>query len=181
MPLTRIRRIGLPLVAAIAVSAAVAAPAIAAPGSPSGTGTFKTWSKAQAEAGFKLYKPTDVYGLPNVGHVVVTICEVTGLTKKRVVSVNYGSYLTHNLALQQTNADQACGNGDEGTYLGTLSVHGIKAQLYGYCGLPGAPACTATKVELWLTWKHAGVFYVASSYNESRARLQHFAATLKAA
>src|ERR1700733_13736171 len=106
MPLTRIRRIGLPLVAAIGVSAAVAAPAIAAPSMSAGTGTYKTWSKAQAEAGFKLYKP-------NVGHVVVTICEVTGLTRKRVVSVSYGNVISHGFALSQDNAGQQCGNGDE--------------------------------------------------------------------
>jgi hypothetical protein len=181
MPLTRIRRIGLPLVAAIAVSAAVAAPAIAVPSTSAGTGTFKTWSKAQAEAGFKLYKPTDVYGLPNVGHVVVTICEATNLTRKRVVSVSYGNYNSHNLALQQNNAGQACANGDEGTFLATERIHGIKAQLWGFCGFNGAPACTASRIELWLTWKQHGNYYVASSFNESRARLLHFAATLKAA
>jgi len=181
MPLTHIRRIGLPLVAAIAVSAAVAAPAIAAPSMSAGTGTYRTWSKAQAEAGFKLYKPTDVYGLPNVGHVVVTICEVTGLTRKRVVSVSYGNVISHGFALSQDNAGQQCGNGDEGTYLAAERIHGIKAQLWGFCGFNGAPACTATKIELWLTWRHGSDFYLASSFNESRARLLHFAATLKAA
>jgi hypothetical protein len=180
MPLTHIRRIGLPLVAAIAVCAAVAAPAIAMAGTPSGVGTYKTWAKAQRAAGFHLYKPTVSYGLRNVGHIIVSICEAQGKTSKHVVSASYGNFNTHSLALSENNSGGPCGNGDEGTYLGTYRVHGIKARMYGYCDMPGAPSCSSTKIELWLTWKHKSVYFVASSYNESRKRLVHFASTLKA-
>jgi hypothetical protein len=180
MPLTRIRRIGLPLAAAIAVSAAVAAPAIAATGTPSGVGSYKTWAEAQRAAGFQLYKPTTSYGLPNVGHVIVSICELPGKTSKHVVTVSYGNFNSHALELSQNNAGGACGNGDEGTYLGSYRINGIRAQLWGFCGFNGAPSCKSTKIEIWLTWKHRSDYYVASSYNESRSRLVHFAATLKA-
>lgn len=45
MALPRIRGIGVPVVAAIAVSTAVAAPAIATPGLAPGISTYKTWRK----------------------------------------------------------------------------------------------------------------------------------------
>jgi hypothetical protein len=45
MALPRIRGIGVTVVAAIAVSAAVAAPAIASPGLAPGISTYKTWRK----------------------------------------------------------------------------------------------------------------------------------------
>ena len=181
MPLTRIRRIGLPLVAAIAVSAAVAAPAVATPGTLSGVGAYKTWAEAQRAAGFQLYKPTVSYGLRNVGHVIVTICENPGKTSKHVVTASYGNFNSHSLALSENNSGGACGTGNQGNYLGSYRIHGIKAQLWGFCGFPGAPSCSSTKIEIWLTWADKGIYYVASSYNESRTRLLHFASTLKAA
>jgi hypothetical protein len=85
MALTRFSRIGLPLVAAIAVSAAVAAPAIAVPGLASRIGTYKTWAQAQKAAGYQLMKPTATYSLPNEGHIIVSVCEVQGETSKRAV------------------------------------------------------------------------------------------------
>jgi hypothetical protein len=57
MSSTRIKRIGLPFATAIAVSAAVAAPAMASPATPAAAGTFKTWAGAQQAAGFKLLQP----------------------------------------------------------------------------------------------------------------------------
>jgi hypothetical protein len=181
MTLRSIRRIGLPLVAAVAALAAVAAPAVATPGTASGTGVFKTFPEAQAAVGrgFQLYKPTTSYSLPNVGHVIVTICEVQGKTNKRVVTVSYGNFNTHSLALTQDDASGPCGDGAEGTYLASYRIHGIKAQLWGYCGILGAPACSSTKIELWLIWQHTSDYYVASSYNESRTRLVNFASSLK--
>ena len=181
MALTGIRRIGLPVVAAIAVSAAVAAPAIATPGLASGVGTYKTWAQAQKAAKFKLYKPTVTYSLPNVGHVIVSVCEVSGETSKRVVTVSYGNYNTHNLGLSENNSGRACGDANEGTFLGNYKIHGIKAQMWGFCDMLGAPSCSNAKIERWLTWKSKGVYYVASSFNESRARLVNFASKLKAA
>lgn len=60
-------------------------------------------------------------------------------------------------------------------------MHGLRARLWGFCDFLGAPACTSSKIEMWLTWRHNADFYVASSFNESRRRLLHFASTLKAA
>jgi hypothetical protein len=181
MPLTHIRRIGLPLVAAIGVSAAAAAPAVAMAGTPSGVGTYKTWAEAQKAAGFKLYKPTTTYKLPNVGHVIVSVCEVSGATNKRVVTVSFGNFNTHSLELTQNNYGRACGDGNQGTYLGSSRVHGVPAKLYGFCNMLGAPSCSSAKIEMWLIWAHKGVYYVASSFNESRKNLENFASTLKAA
>jgi hypothetical protein len=45
----------------------------------------------------------------------------------------------------------------------------------------GAPSCSSAKIEMWLIWAHKGVYYVASSFNESRKNLENFASTLKAA
>lgn len=179
MALSRIRRIGLPAVAAIAVSAAVAAPAIAAPGLAPGIGTYKTWAQAQKAVGFKLYKPTVTYGLPNVGHVIASVCEAS--TKKRVITVSYGSFNTHNVGLSENNSGAGCGDGDEGTFLANYKIHGIAAKLYGFCDILGAPACTSSKIELWLVWKTKALFFVASAFNESRKNLLNFAAKLKAA
>lgn len=181
MALTRIRRIGLPVVAAIAVSAAVAAPAIATPGAASGIGTFKTWAQAQKAAKFKLFKPTVTYGLPNVGHVIVSVCEVANKTDKRVVTVSYGNFNTHNLGLSENNSGGNCSSADEGTFLANYKIHGNKAQLWGFCDILGAPSCSSAKLELWLTWKSKGVYYLASSFNESRAHLLNFSSKLKAA
>jgi hypothetical protein len=181
MPLTHIRRIGLPLVAAIAVSAAVAAPAVAMAGTPTGIGTYKTWAEAQHAAGFKLYKPTTSYGLPNVGHVIVSVCESAGKTSKHVVTVSYGNFNSHSLELTQNNSGGPCGDANQGTYLGSYRIHGILAKAYGYCGILGAPSCSSAKIEVWLSWQHKGVYYMAASYNEPRKNLVHFASTLKAA
>ena len=117
MPLTHMRRIGLPLVAAIAAFVAVAAPAVATAGTPSGIGTYKTWAEAQRAAGFQLYKPTTSYKLPNVGHVIVSVCETAGKTNKHVVTVSYGNFNTHNVGLSENNSGGGCGVGDQGTFL----------------------------------------------------------------
>jgi hypothetical protein len=179
MALTRIRRIGLPMVAAIAVSAAVAAPAIAAPSLAPGIGTYKTWAEAQRAVGFKLWKPTVTYNLPNVGHVIASVCEAA--PKKRVVTVSYGNFNTRNVGLSETNSGGGCGVGDQGTFLANYKIHGVAAKLYGYCDILGAPSCTSAKLELWLVWKTKALFFVASSFNESRKNLVNFATKLKAA
>jgi hypothetical protein len=180
MSLTPIIKVGLQLAVAVAASVAIAAPALAAPGGPAGTGTFKTWGQAQHAAGFSLVKPGTTYGLKNVGHITVGICEVPGKLSKRVVSASYGSFGSHSFALVQDNAGRLCGGGGyAGTYLGSYKIHGIKAKLYGFCNVLGGPLCTNPKVELWLTWSHKASYYIASSFNESRKRLVTFATDLK--
>jgi hypothetical protein len=186
MSLSRIRRAGLPIVAAIAASAAVAAPAIAAPAIPiaspaamAGLGTFKTWPEAQKAAGFKLMKPGTSYRLPNIGHIVVSLCEVPGKTSKRIVSDSYGSILKQSLSLVQDNASGPCFSGASGTYLGKYKIHGVTAVMYGYCGFGGAPSCSSTNIEIWLSWQVKKVYFRASAHDEARSRLVHFASVLK--
>jgi hypothetical protein len=177
MSLRYLGKFGLPVAAAIAVSAAVAAPALAAPGQAAGTGTFKTWPKAQQEAGFSLLKPGTTYGLRNVGHVVVSACEIS--QKKRTVSAYYGSIMHASLSLTQNNAGRNCAIGSfPGTFLGTYRIHGVKASMFGYCGTGVEPACSSSDIAMWLSWKVKGDYYTASSHDETRARLAHFAATL---
>jgi hypothetical protein len=178
MSLTRIKRIGLPLAAAVAVSVAVAAPAMATPASPAANGTFKTWAKAQNAAGFRLLRPGTTYGLRSAGQISVGTCETS--PRKRIVSAYYGSFLKTGLGLEQNNAGKSCSFGSTaGRKLGTYRFGGHTATLYGYCGYTGTPACTSTKIELWLVWKSRGNYYIASSHDQTRARLVHFAATLK--
>ncbi len=176
MSLAHFKRIGLPLAAAIALSAA-AAPAVASPGTATGTGVFKSWPKAQQEAGFKLMKPGTSYGLPDVGHILVTSCLAD--PHKRDVLASYGSILHKSLALEQDNAGRPCHSGYPGTALGTYTIHRHKAHLYGYCGFGAAPSCKSTDIELWLTWKVKSDYYVASSHDEPRKDLVHFADVLK--
>lgn len=90
MSLTRIKRIGLPLAAAAAVSVAVAAPAMATPANPAANGTFKTWAKAQNAAGFRLLQPGTTYGLRSAGQISVGTCETS--PRKRIVGAYYGSF-----------------------------------------------------------------------------------------
>jgi hypothetical protein len=156
-----------------------AAPAIAAPATPASTGTFKTWPQAQKAAGFKLMKPGTSYGLPNVGHIVVSMCEVPGKTSKRIVSVSYGSIIKKSFSLAQDNASGPCFSGAAGTYLGTYKIHGATAHMYGYCGFGGAPPCSNASIEIWLTWQVKKVYFRASSHDEARSNLVHFASVLK--
>lgn len=176
MSLAHIRRIGLPLVAAIAVCAA-AAPAVASPGTTAGIGMFSTWPKAQQEAQFTLMKPGTTYGLHSVGGILVTAC--LAARHKGDVVASYGSILHKSLALEQDNAGRPCHSGYAGTALGTYTIHRHKAHLYGYCGFGAAPACSSTDIELWLTWKVNSDYYVASSHDESRTSLVGFADVLK--
>jgi hypothetical protein len=178
MSLTRIKRIGLPLAAAAAVSVAVAAPAMATPANPAANGTFKTWAKAQKAAGFKLLQPATTYGLRSAGPISVGTCETS--PRKRIVIAYYGSLLKTSLGLEQNNAGKSCSFGSfAGRKLGTYRFHGRTATLYGYCGYTGTPPCSSIKIELSLVWKSGGNYYVATSYNQTRTRLVHFASTLK--
>jgi hypothetical protein len=178
MSLTRISAASLPLAAAIAVSAALAAPAMASPASPAATGTFKTWAKAQQAAGFRLLQPGTTYGLRAASRIAVGSCETS--PRRRLVTAYYGSFLKTGLGLEQDNAGKSCSFGRfPGRTLGSYRVRGNGATLYGFCGYPGTPSCTSKNIELWLVWKSGGNYYVASSHNETRSRLVHFASTLK--
>ncbi len=171
-------KMSLALVTAVAVPAMLSAPAIAAPVHPAiGTGQFKTWPEAQRAAGYPLKKPGTTYGLRAVGRILVDKCY--NHAKKRVVTVNFGSLLHRDLGLVQDDASGACQAATAGTKLGTYKIHGVKAHMYGYCDLNGAPRCTAKDIELWLVWKNKSHYYTASSHDFSRYKLWLFASKLK--
>ncbi len=180
MPSRRKMQIGLTLLTAVAAPAMIIMPAIAAPAHPAtGTGQFKTWPEAQRAAGYALMKPGTTYGLRAVGRILVDKC--FNHVKKRVVTVAYGSLLHRALGLVQDNASGACQGTIVGTKLGTYKIHGIKAHMYGYCDLNGAPPCTWTDIELWLVWKDKTHYFTASSHDFSRYKLWLFASKLKKA
>lgn len=174
MPSSRIITSSLALVAAFAAAAMLVTPALASAGRPAmGTGQFRTWPKAQHAAGYKLLKPGTTYGLKMVGRIVVDKC-VTN-TRKRVVTVSYGSLIRRGLGLVQDNASGSCDTNYTGTRLGTWKLHGVTAHMFGYCGFNGAPSCSKPNLELWLVWRIKGNYYTAFSHNFSRHKLWLFA------
>jgi hypothetical protein len=178
MSLTHIRKIGLPLIAAVAACAAAAAPAMAAPAYFAGT--YTSWAKAQHAAGYNLLQPSTTYHLRADGPISVSTCEAS--PKHRVVTASYGSLMSASLELQQDNAGRPCTfSATEGTPLGTYKIHGHAASLAGFCGFTGAPSCTSKDIELSLTWTVKGDYYAAYSHDEARSALEHFATSLKKA
>jgi hypothetical protein len=174
MPSSRITKASLALVAALAVPAMLATPALASAARPAAsTGQFKTWPQAQHAAGYALKRPGTTFGLKMVGRILVDKC-VTN-TKRRVVSVNYGSFIHRGLGLVQDNAAGSCDMTSAGTSLGTYKIHGMTAHMYGYCNLSGAPPCSSVNIELWLVWKSKSFYYTASSHDFSRHKLWLFA------
>jgi hypothetical protein len=157
-------------------SAALAPAAMAASGAtPAATGSFSTWRAAQDAAGFQLIRPTRLHGLTRSGHIQVTRCEVTGELKKRDVLASYGSSRHRELNLEQNNSGEPCGNFGEAKDLGTFRVHGVRATLFGACGIMGEPSCGKRDIFLFLTWKKGGISYQAASHDELRSTLVNFA------
>ena len=185
---TRFRTVGLSLLAVAAATATLAtsAAASATTATTSATatnavmaGSYGSWSAAQHAARFRLLRPRTTFGLRMNGHVIVDRCLVSGHLKDRVVDAQYGSFTKHALGLEQDNAGVACTIGSGGAYLGKYKVAGATAGLHGYCGKGTPYSCKSVRIELWLTWKKNGKYYVASSFNESRKRLLFFARTLR--
>jgi hypothetical protein len=177
MPLRRIIGIGLTLAAGIAASGAIAAPAIALPAISRNNGIFDSWPQAQRDAGFALEQPGSTYGLKSVGHIVVTACG--SKRGKHMVAVNYATRTHATFGLVQDNADGPCVSGYTASSLGRYKIHGVTARLYGFCDVVAAPSCSKKDVALWLAWQQRSTYYVASAYDESRARLLRFARDLK--
>ncbi len=165
-----------------AVSAAgIATTALAAQAGPEGFGMFKTWNGAQHAAGFKLVRPAKTYGNVRNGDIAVARCEVKKAKKmqgKRVVSANYGLTPASSLALFQNNSGSACSTVGKVKTLGKVKMGGTTAQLTGKCGFDKLNPCSSAKVFLFLTWRKHGVYYVASSFGESRKTLVGFATGL---
>ncbi len=179
MPSSRIIVAGLSLVTTLAASAMLVTPALASAARTTSTGQYKSWSSAQRAAGFTLKKPRTTYGLKMNGRIVVDKCVVTGHFTRKVVDAQYGSFSKHQLGLEQDNAGVACTVGPVGPLLGSYRVDGVTARLRGYCGTGTGYSCKSQRIELMLSWKKGGHYYIATSFNEPRSHLVRFARTLK--
>lgn len=167
------------LAASVGVAAtAVATTAMAAQAPAPRFGLFKSWHAAQSAAGFELIRPTKTFGQKRNGKIVVRRCVVKPTKSKnpgRLVTVTYGLTPKAQLRLSQSNSGHACSVTGRLTALGKVKVGGVTAKLSGLCGRAHLPACTSTKIFLFLTWIKHGVYYVASSFGESRVTLVGFA------
>ncbi|HUC60260.1 MAG TPA: hypothetical protein VMA95_22870 [Streptosporangiaceae bacterium] len=166
-------------VAAAASVVSVATIAFAAPDAAGKTGQFATWSAAQTAAGFRLMKPLKTYGLRKADEVSVARCEISKKkAAKRNVIGGYGLTYHHTLTLSQNNSNGPCAKAGQSTSLATYKVRGAKAYLTGLCGSAHFPACTSTKIILFLTWRKGGVYYQAQSFGEPRRVILGFARSL---
>lgn len=191
MPSTRFLTTAASLVTAAAATVtlttgAVASAATSTAGAPAAriapaasTGSYTNWFRAQRAAGFGLVRPRTTYGLRMNGRILVDRCMVSGHFRSKVVDVQYGSFTRHAVGLEQNNAGVNCTISAGGAYLGTYRVAGVKAVLRGYCGHGTPYSCRSVRIELWLSWRKGRNFYIASSFNEPRARLLYFARTLR--
>ena len=170
---------GVSLLAAAAASAMLVSPAFASAATASSFGQYSSWSKAQHAAHFTLKHPSTTFGLKRNGKIIVSQCVISGKLKDKVVDAQYGSFTKHAVGLEQDNAGVPCSVAPTSASLGSYKVEGVTAHLHGFCGSETPYSCSSTKIELWLSWKRGGHCYTASSFNESRSRLVHFARTLK--
>ena len=162
------------LASATTVISATAADA--APYVPAQTGLFATWPKAQSAAKFKLLRPTKTNHLSRNSPISVSRCEISKKkAKKRVVMVGFGATAAANLTISENNSGGPCSKLRPATRLAKLKIQGNSAVLVGDCNQPGLPKCSSKKIFLFLTWRHQGVYYQASSFGESRATLITFA------
>ena len=146
---------------------------------PAGNGKFPTWAKAQTAAGFSLKKPTNTHGLTRTGKIQVSTCEVTGSTTKRDVGATYGKLSTGLLTLDQNNSGHPCGDVGDARLLATPKINGVKAQLFGACGMSGEPPCSSKRTFLFLIWKKGKISFVAQSHQETRSAIISFGRSLK--
>jgi hypothetical protein len=167
------------LALSLGATTAALAPAALASASPAGNGSFTSWAKAQTAAGFNLKKPTVLHGLTRTGKIRVSTCEVTGSLTKRDVEAVYGKLSTGLLTLDQNNSGHPCGDIGEARLLATVKVEGVKARLFGACGMTGEPPCSSKRVFLTLIWKKGKISLVTQSHQETRAALISFSRSLQ--
>lgn len=171
--------IGLAALASVATAISVAATADAAQYVPARTGLFKSWHGAQSAARFGLLKPTNIHHLKRNSPISVARCEISKKkAAKRLVLASYSLTAAANLTLSQNNSGGPCTRTRPGKRLGKVRIHGSTAILTGDCDAPHLPRCTSRRIFLFLTWRHKGVFYQASSFGESRRTLSAFARSL---
>jgi hypothetical protein len=162
-----------------ATTATLAPAALAsAAAAPAGNGSFTSWAKAQTAAGFSLKKPTVLHGLSRTGKILVTTCAVTGELTKRDVGANYGKLSTGLLTLDQNNSGHPCGDVGDAKLLATPKIDGVKAQLFGACGMSGEPPCSSKRTFLFLIWKKGKISFVAQSHQETQAAIISFGRSL---
>ncbi|MEP7025058.1 MAG: hypothetical protein ABJB47_14950 [Actinomycetota bacterium] len=106
-------------------------------------------------------------------------CEVTGQLTKHEVNAVYGNELHTFLGLDQANSPHPCGDIGEAKSLGVVKVDGVKAHLFGFCGMYGAPSCTSKAAQLTLIWEKKGIAFITQSQGETRAALINFSRTLR--
>jgi hypothetical protein len=171
------------LALSLGAATATLAPAALASGHPhavpAGNGKFTSWTHAQTAAGFSLKKPTALHGLSRTGKILVTTCEVTGELTKRDVGATYGKLSTGLLTLDQNNSGHPCGDVGDAKLLATPKIDGVKAQLFGACGMTGEPPCSSKRTFLFLIWKKGKIAFVAQSHQETRAAIISFGRSLK--
>jgi hypothetical protein len=166
------------LTAAPALAAARPATAAGpAAGTPAATGSFKTWSRAQRAAGFRLRAPKRAYGLKRKHPILVSKCEATGKLSKRDVFAEWGAK-KRSMSVDQNNSGGACSNFGAAKPLGTYRIQGHKAHMFGFCGVKGLPSCKIRNIVLVLAWKAGKDYYVTYSNNEWRSTLAGFSRSL---
>jgi hypothetical protein len=162
-----------------ATTAALAPAALAsAAAAPAGNGSFTSWAKAQTAAGFNLKRPSRLHGLTRTGKIRVSTCEVTGSLTKRDAGATYGKLSTGLLTVDQNNSGNPCGNVGDVKSLGIIKVDGVKAHLFGACGMPSEPPCSSKRTFFTLIWKKGKIAFVTQSHQETRAALISFSRSL---
>jgi hypothetical protein len=157
---------------AVGLFAANAAPSMAATSSPAAihSGLYKTWPAAQRAARFGLLRPGSTDGLKMQSQGI----RVLGCQGGANVIALYGPVSGRGrlIALLQDDARgaQACENPGEGKALGRYKVDGTTATLYGACGIPGSPSCSAPHQYYWLVWTRHGRYYQVFTHDLTRAQ-----------
>jgi hypothetical protein len=155
------------LAAGAAPSIAAVRPATQSAGRPH-VGTYKTWPAAQRAARFRLLRPAVTYDLKiQMGGIRVSGC--AGADTANVVA-QYGRASGRDIVLFQDDARgaQPCENPGEGSTLGSYKVDGTTAILYGACGIPGSPSCSAPHQYYWLVWTRHGRYYQVFTHDLTR-------------
>lgn len=160
-------------VGAAGVIAANMAPSMAA--TPAATaihpGTYKTWPAAQRAARFGLLRPAGTDGLKiQRGGIQVMQCPGGAETANVVAGYGRASGRGRQIVLLQDDVHRAqpCENSGFGRDLGRYKVDGTTATLYGDCGFPGSPSCSAPHQYYWLVWTRHGRYYQVFTHDLSR-------------
>lgn len=162
-----------------AAPAALAAPAHLATAGPAVAGSYTNWRAAQHAARFRLLKPGKTLGLRRIGRIEVQTCVLTATVSRKTVSASYGGSDERSVMIQEVNYHLPCGNLGEAKRLGHYRVDGVRATLYGSCGLHGLPSCHARKISLDLLWVKRGKSYALTCFALRRAAVLAFGRAMR--